>query len=361
MEIDSLGKNSSTIKSKRAHPSAKEAGPSRKIVIKTTSESTTSSQTNISKQKKILNKFTKNDKGPYKVIINIKKDLITSGMRSPSDLTIAHDLTKKYNIHFENIIRRGKFSWIVAFANRDLANMAISNQFIPESKYEIEIPWNIMFRRFIIKGVPTDLEENYILEELKTSNPDLVIEEIYRFKKKIYVYGEPSFNNIGTVKVTIRGQTFPEKVNMWGLKVSTSVFIPNIRQCFKCGQLNHATKFCQNTVKCLRCGDDYNPEHEICDKQPKCLNCGREHPTLDKDCPEIIFKKEITQLMALRNIEFNEARRILRPGLPTAKDMANFPPLQHHSSNQPPDSEYEEVFRNNNKSLEIQGSNKKPK
>lgn len=184
-----------------------------------------------------------------------------------------------------------------------------------------------MFRRFIVRGIPIDLEDEYILKELKVSNQEWIFEDVYRFKKKVYVNGEATLSNTGTMKITVRGQKFPGKVSLWGLKVNTNVFIPSIRQCFKCGQLNHATKFCHNIAKCLRCGEDYDQSHEICDRAPRCLNCGNNHPTMDKTCPDILFKKDITQLMAIKNIEFNEARKLLRPSPPAFNDMTSFPPL----------------------------------
>lgn len=357
MDFELTKKNATTSKAKRTNPSAKEMGPSKKKIPNKSSLDITSQVESSINTHKEPKKFTKDDKGPFKIIINIKKEFITPGMKSPSNLTLAHDMTKKYNIQFETILKRGKYSWIMVFANRELANMALCNHFLSESKYELDIPWNNMFRRFIIKGIPTDLEDSYILEELKISNADLPIEEIYRFKKKIYVNGETVLTNTGTLKITIRGQTFPEKINMWGLKVNTSVFIPNIRQCYKCGQLSHTTKFCQNTSKCLRCGDVYDQSHEICDKPQRCINCEGNHATFDKCCPEIIFKKDVTQLMALRNIEFNEARRLLLPEPPPTKNMSNFPPLQQ------PDrkcysSDTEIINRNKISLFEEQGTNK---
>lgn len=201
---------------------------------------------------------------------------------------------------------------------------------IHESIYAMEIPWNAVFRRFIIRGIPSDLEDNYIFNELKEHNKNIIFEEIYRFKRKVYEDDNVILQPTSSIKITIRGQTIPEHINLWGLKVNTSVFIPSIRQCFRCGQLSHSTKFCQNKEKCIRCGQDKDSSHETCTQEPRCVNCNGNHASLDRMCPEVILRKEITSLMATKNMDFNEARKLLRPEPPPRKDILNFPLLPTH-------------------------------
>lgn len=342
-----------TSKNKRPYPSSKDSGSNRKISNKANRES--SAATNLSTPKVIApQKFTSTDKGPFKILFKIRKELIFSSMRSPSNLTLAHDLIAKYNIRFDSIAKRSKFTWIVTFANREQANNALQNQLLPDSKYETEIPWNAVFRRFVIRGIPTDLEDEYILKELQKSNPDYIINDIYRFKRRIYDNDESTLINTGTIKVTVRGQTIPDSINLWGIKVNTNIFIPSIRQCFKCGQLSHMTKFCTNKSKCLRCGDDFDTTHDICMKSPRCMNCEGEHCTLDKNCPEVILRKETTQMMAIYNIDFNEARRRLRPDPPPTRNLQNFPFLLPIDPDGNPDNH--RVFPDNKFSTQMKGN-----
>nr|XP_012216460.1 PREDICTED: uncharacterized protein LOC105668589 [Linepithema humile] len=106
----------------------------------------------------------------------------------------------------------------------------------------------------------------------------------------------------------------PPSVFMWRTRLQMAPYIPSIRRCYKCGQLNHATKFCKNSAKCLLCGKDLHPEHQQCVTKPNCINCNGKHHTLAKECPETIIKKKATELMAFKNINYNLAKKKLVQG-----------------------------------------------
>ncbi|CAL1681107.1 unnamed protein product [Lasius platythorax] len=82
-----------------------------------------------------------------------------------------------------------------------------------------------------------------------------------------------------------------------------SPFVPNIRQCFNCGQLSHSTKFCTNAAICLVCGLNKHSEINQCSNVMCCVNCKGVHRSLFKDCPEIILKKRTTELMVMQNMD----------------------------------------------------------
>lgn len=93
-------------------------------------------------------------------------------------------------------------------------------------------------------------------------------------------------------------------------------YIPAIRQCFNCGQLNHSTKFCKNNPKCLTCSQAWHQDGSSCSGITNCINCGGNHRSLSKECPEIIIKKRTTELMATQNMDFNTAKRLVVQGTP---------------------------------------------
>lgn len=113
--------------------------------------------------------------------------------------------------------------------------------------------------------------------------------------------------------MVIRSSNIPEFVYLWNQRVKVAAaFIPGIRRCVNCGQLNHSTKFCQNNAKCLNCGEDRHPNNESYSKKPSCINCKREHKTLSLECSEINMKKQINRIMAIDNISYNKARDMKR-------------------------------------------------
>lgn len=201
----------------------------------------------------------------------------------------------------------------------------------------------------VIRGVPVDVSEEELWMELKTSNPNLCFErdDIYRMKRRAYVEGAVQYINTTSVKISLRSMSIPSHVFTWKTRLEAAPYIPVIRQCYNCGQLSHSTKFCTNTPKCLTCGQDKHKAEAPCSNIPLCLNCGGKHCSLAKDCPEVILKRRITEAMALQNIDFNTAKRLISRGYsPTASPLgsdltsptnnnvltstpnsANFPPL----------------------------------
>lgn len=307
---------------KRNFLSEADDGPKKKTGNNNKESSTTSMESSINSKLFSPNnfRFSNLDKAPFKAIVSLKKEFIKEGIPAPGIMTIGRDLNKKYNITYDSIERKSKYAWSISFNNRGQANNAISNALINNSDcpLRIEVPWFTTHRRFVIRGIPTDVTDDELIEELKHKNHNLNIEEVYRFQKRIFSEGKSTLTNTTTSKITIRGHSVPSHVTLWGAKIPTDTFIPSIRRCFKCGQLSHATKFCKNTSKCLRCGQNYDASHEVCSLPAKCINCEGNHPTLDNGCPEIEKKKRITALMATENIDFNEARKSLYPRWPTA-------------------------------------------
>lgn len=211
-------------------------------------------------RKREVSLFTKTDKGPFKVIVSIRKEFINSETPPPSIIAVGRDLVKKYNLKFENITRKSKYAWNVLFSDRVQANNAIKNDFLNKDNcpFRIELPWYLLCRKFIIKKIPVDIDDDELTREIQNQNPNIKVEEIYRFQKRNYVDGKTLLTKTTTVKVTIRGQSIPSDVILWHFKVPAEIFTPNIRRCFRCGQLSHSSKFCKNRSKCLRCGDDYD-------------------------------------------------------------------------------------------------------
>ncbi|KMQ83094.1 nucleic-acid-binding protein from mobile element jockey [Lasius niger] len=93
-------------------------------------------------------------------------------------------------------------------------------------------------------------------------------------------------------------------------------YIPNIRQCFNCGQLNHVTKFCRNNAKCLVCGLDKHSDDNSCSNKMNCINCGGNHRTLSKNCPDIIIKRKTAELMATQNMDYNNVKKLIMLSTP---------------------------------------------
>ncbi|RLU25692.1 hypothetical protein DMN91_001849 [Ooceraea biroi] len=195
--------------------------------------------------------------------------------------------------------------------------------------------------QIVIKEIPTSVSEEDLLLEFKNGNPNLPVKEIYRLKRRVVhpVSGAASFVDSESVKVTIRSSTIPQFVFLWKIRVSTSIFIPRLRVCHNCGQLNHPTKFCRNAAKCLNCGEAKHPESVTCVKPAVCISCSCNHRTFSKDCKEYFKRREINRVMAVDNVDFRTARLTLEDSLKNVLNDAvgrrqnmnpkEFPPLRY--------------------------------
>lgn len=94
--------------------------------------------------------------------------------------------------------------------------------------------------------------------------------------------------------------------------VSVSVFVPAIKLCYKCGQLGHISKTCSRPEICLNCASNHpREENKPCTERSRCVNCDQAHRAFDRSCPALIKKREISSIMAHKNIPYFEARRLL--------------------------------------------------
>ncbi|XP_067215378.1 uncharacterized protein [Linepithema humile] len=255
------------------------------------------------------NKYTRKDKGPFRVLVSLKISDSKNTPRPPLDIEVSRALFKM-GLNFSTILKQSRYKWIISFSSYSLANDAVKNTYLIKSKYTASIPWYFTNRKVVIKGIPTDIPNDEIWTELKTSNPQLSFdkEDIYRLKSRSVVNGQTEFIPSPTVKLSLRSMTVLPSVFMWRTRLEMAPYIPNIRQCFNCGQLSHASKFCKNSTKCLTCGKEPHP-NQACSSKPNCINCGGEHRALSSECPETTLKKRVTKLMAIENIDFNSAKK----------------------------------------------------
>lgn len=129
----------------------------------------------------------------------------------------------------------------------------------------------------MIRGIPLEVSSDELLEKLKESNPLLTFNEVECMKRRIITEGKSELIAAESVKVIIRGKKHlsPDFIHAWNVRLPVSPFIPNIRQCIRCGLLNHSAKLYKNSEKCFRCGNDEHDPEGKCEFLPKCRNCNR--------------------------------------------------------------------------------------
>lgn len=180
--------------------------------------------------------YIKSDSGPYRGIINMIVEDKNNPPKPPMDMEISRKLIKM-GIKFTVIDRTGRYRWVITFADKSAANNALNNPYIRKAGFTISIPWYLVFRKIVIKGIPTDISDAELWEELKESNPTLVFdrEGIYRLKTRTYQDGGIQYVDSTTVRLNIRSASIPSHIILWKTRSRVTPYIPNIRQCFNCG------------------------------------------------------------------------------------------------------------------------------
>lgn len=92
---------------------------------------------------------------------------------------------------------------VISFDNRSDANNAVYNKLFQDSRFSINIPLLFLYRKVIIKGIPTDVSNDELWEELESSNASLVFdkEDIYRMRVRKFVGNEIKYVDSTAVKL----------------------------------------------------------------------------------------------------------------------------------------------------------------
>ncbi|GBM35026.1 hypothetical protein AVEN_240382-1 [Araneus ventricosus] len=100
------------------------------------------------------------------------------------------------------------------------------------------------------------------------------------------------------------------------MNLAMKPYIPNPLRCFKCQRFGHSKLACRGTLACARCGEK-NHDSLQCTAQEKCANCKGNHTSYSRSCPSWQFEKEVISVKIKQQIEYPEARKIVKVQAPT--------------------------------------------
>ncbi|KAL7292534.1 hypothetical protein TKK_0014104 [Trichogramma kaykai] len=234
---------------------------------------------------------------------------------TPSDkpLNIYHIgkiVTNRYKSIIE-IKKDGRSKGLILFQNRQEANASLKDDqfmahglctFIPEFKKT---------RKGVLKGIPTDLKEAELTQDIICGTK---VCQVTRINKKCKVPDKDEIQWIPTTSVLVyfEGDFLPKEISLFHVITKVSPYVKRTTQCLKCFKFAHIAKFCRGKQRCGICGDlQQTKDHECDGITPRCANCQGSHKSTSKDCP--IFKKYelINMKMAYENLSYFEAKKLV--------------------------------------------------
>lgn len=205
--------------------------------------------------------------------------------------------------------------WEVQFGNAQEANKFGND---PETKslfvsnaLNVYIPRHKVLQRGIVPGVPFDINEDQLVQEINMKNSGVHAVAAKRMKRKVKnEEGKVDWVDTKSCWVDFRTKTMPEKLLMFKTRVEVTAYINQVIVCYKCGKFGHVKRKCEKEEKCLNCGQDkHTAENEVCERGSKCLNCNQNHHTLNGECKEMDKAKKIRKTMAFENLSSIEAKK----------------------------------------------------
>lgn len=166
--------------------------------------------------------YIRTDEGPYKAIVSLKANKGKKPTdKPPMNVEVSRALLNM-GVNFSLLERISRYKWTITFNDRSAANNAVNNKYMLDSKYSGEIPWYMVYRKVVIKEIPTDVPEVDILKELGESNPKLSFDQqgIFRLRTRTYVDGVATYVNSSSVRLNLRAAVVPAHVFMWRSRFS---------------------------------------------------------------------------------------------------------------------------------------------
>lgn len=188
--------------------------------------------------------------------------------------------------------------------------------------------------RIVIKGVPLEIKDDEIKEDLKEKGyPTIKITRMMGKNNKpiqmILIEIEKKYKSIYNIK-SINGLD----ILIEPLKSKQIV------QCYRCQLFGHVQKNCTADYKCMKCAADH-PTYQ-CTKEKttpaRCSNCNGEHTSIDKKCPK---RPTLHQKSAWRELPKPEIKDLKTIQFETKKQKTS-----QHSAQKNPKTEIAQQLTN---------------
>lgn len=257
----------------------------------TTSNLNTGSNTQ--SKTKVNYQYQQTDQGPYRVMVELI-DTQDGNIRI-NKLTLANVLRKMiaYKTHIMDMKNIGRNKVMVYLNNFQLANRLTSDENIKAKNYRAYIPRHLISVTGVIAGIPLDITEEDIMEDIICDYP---VMQVYRMNRFVNGQKEPTQR----MSITFRASKLPESIKIFHCSLRVRAFFKKAVLCLKCLRYNHKQENCKGKRRCEQCSKmhDNDEEFQNCQNPQRCLHCRKEHKTTDQTCPERTRQNNIQAILA---------------------------------------------------------------
>jgi Associated with zinc fingers len=176
--------------------------------------------------------------------------------------------------------------------------------------------------KVIIKGLPVDITEDEISEELRSLDYD--VKAVRQFKnatKKFPIH-------LISLSSTPENKQIFNETSLFFIQIKIESYRSNKpAQCFSCQRFGHSSLHCGYTPRCVKCTGSHLAKDcsKPRDEDPKCVNCDGSHPANYTKCPALIAEKERRLPLRPNTVfknsskDFPQSLSIQTPNLPTTQ------------------------------------------
>ncbi|XP_055604222.1 uncharacterized protein LOC129752471 [Uranotaenia lowii] len=191
---------------------------------------------------------------------------------------------------------------MVYLTDHNSANRLIQSEIVKTYGYKAYVPKHLLSVTGVISDVPTEINNNDILQDIQSAVPVMDVYRLNRFENN-----KPTPTN--RVKITFRTNRLPETIKLYCCVLKVTPYYRKAILCLNCLRYNHKAEDCRSAKRCSTCGEQHlDGKFDDCQKKPFCLYCKAEHSTTDVKCPEKTRQNTLKAVMAKHGLTFLEAR-----------------------------------------------------
>lgn len=251
------------------------------------------------------------DLAPY--VVHVQRKTL-----SPDDNVSLHPISFGQFLKRNNFIsiingslkRLGRNRVAISFTNHKEANDFIESDLLKSANYKAFIPSFSVTRIGIVRGVPSDLSEDEVRENISVPVGCGPILKVRRINRKISVNGTTEFKATESVILTFDGQVLPKRIFMCYTALSVDLYIYPTIQCFNCCRFGHVKTQCRSLPRCYKCGQGHSGDKcSVDDDDACCCLCKGNHIATSRKCLEYERQRAIKESMAKECISYAEASK----------------------------------------------------